>query len=332
MGFIGSLRRLVRLSEDAEKGIVDAAKASASIIEEAKSLQLSNLTEMFGTQYLKNINNVATLGLTELDSFVRFSRLGDYNNSFRAAFRDTDLLSTAGVRNTVNRVLRQAETELPDLAILKNDEALARNKKFFNITKDAKTTDDLNALVKNNKDLSESVNQLVKDTKRTGYLKLFGYSIAVAGAAVTAGFIYQLCVDEAQKSTGCFLYTQSGNKTVRCKVSQFSCLYPSNGTVCPNSSLPDDITKDTTACAGDNSKQYCLQTKCNAKLYATLNDNQTMRCEQKSASDVLLDGLNQIGAGAGSFVKNLLKQVIIWVLIALAIIVLFSVGSRLLFR
>lgn len=325
MGFAGSLRRLVRKSKKTATGAVDIAEASKSIVGEAKRLNLNELSDLFSTKYMKVVDNKALVGAIDIADFVHFSRLGDYSNSFYVAFKDTDVLASSNVQKAIKKVLSEAATELPDLPIKKYDEAIIRSKVGFNLDKKAlNTVDDIDKFVKNDAKLQQSVDKLVQQSKRTGFLKFFGYSVAISAAGLTALVVYQKCVEEAAKSTGCFMYTQSGTNVVKCKVSQFSCKNATTGNICTSKSLPDEIA-NSKACSEDANKNLnCIETLCDAARYADLQDNQVLRCESKSASDVLVDAINQAGSGIGSVVGSVGKNLLIWGLVAIVVIIIFT--------
>ena len=120
------------------------------------------------------------------------------------------------------------------------------------------------------------------------------------------------------------MYTQSGTNVVKCKVSQFSCKNATTGNICTSKSLPDEIA-NSKACSEDANKNLdCIETLCDAARYADLQDNQVLRCESKSASDVLVDAINQAGSGIGSVVGSVGKNLLIWGLVAIVVIIIFT--------
>lgn len=325
MGFAGSLRRLIRKSKSSATAAVDVAEASKNIVAEAKRLSLNDISDLFSTKYLKSSGDKVVLGSSELGSFVKYSRLGDYPNSFYAAFKDTDVLASANVQSSIKKVLSEAASELPDLPIQKADDALSRSRTGFNLDNTSlKSATDIDNFVKKDAKLQQAVDKVVQKTKRTGYLKFFGYSVAVSAAGLTALAIYQKCVEEAEKSTGCFLYTQSGNNVIKCKVSQFSCKNSSKGTICKDSELPDEISQNKDCSDDKNKDKECLESLCDASKYENLKDNQVLRCESRSASDVLIDAINQAGAGINNAVSSTGKNLLVWALVGLVVVIIFT--------
>lgn len=325
MGFAGSLRRLIRKSKSSATAALDVAEASKNIVAEAKRLSLNELSDLFSTKYLRSSGDKVLLGSTELGAFVKYSRLGDYPNSFYAAFKDTNLIASGNVQTAIKKVLSEASSELPDLPIKRADDALTRTKSGFKMDNvSLNTASDLDSFVKRDTKLQQSVDKLLQQSKRTGYLKFFGYSVAISAAGLTALAIYQKCVEEAAKSTGCFLYTKSGNNVIKCKVSQFSCKNSDSGTICKAGDLPDEIS-NSKACAEDaNKNQNCLESLCDSSKYESLKDNQVLRCESKTASDVLVDAINQAGAGVGNVVSSAGKNLLVWALIGLVVVIIFT--------
>ena len=325
MGFAGSLRRLIRKSKSSATAAVDVAEASKNIVAEAKRLSLNELSDLFSTKYLRRSGDKVLLGSTELGAFVKYSRLGDYPNSFYAAFKDTNLIASGNVQTAIKKVLSEAASELPDLPIKRADDALTRTKSGFKMDKvRLNTASDLDSFVKRDTKLQQSVDKLVQQSKRTGYLKFFGYSVAISAAGLTAMAVYQKCVEEAAKSTGCFLYTKNGNNVIKCKVSQFSCKNSKSDTICKSGDLPDEIC-NSKACVEDaNKNQNCLQSLCDSNRYESLKDNQVLRCESKTASDVLVDAINQVGAGVGNVVGSAGKNLLVWALIGLVVVIIFT--------
>lgn len=325
MGFAGSLRRLIRKSKSSATAAVDVAEASKNIVAEAKRLSLNELSDLFSTKYLRSSGDKVLLGSSELGAFVKYSRLGDYPNSFYAAFKDTDVLASANVQTAIKKVLSEASSELPDLPIKRADDALSRSKTGFNMDGvSLNTASDLDSFVKKDTKLQQSVDKLVQQSKRTGYLKFFGYSVAISAAGLTALAVYQKCVEEASKSTGCFLYTKSGNNVIKCKVSQFSCKNADSGTICKDGDLPDEISSSKACAEDDNKNKDCLESLCDSSKYENLKDNQVLRCESKSASDVLVDAINQAGAGVGNVVSSAGKNLLVWALIGLVVVIIFT--------
>lgn len=335
MSFIGKLRKIVRSSKNTSTGVIDAAAVSKGILKETEALNLKNLDALFSTKYVKNSGNKALVGLLDMDTFVRFSRLGDYSNSFAAAYRNTDLLASSGVQNSVRKVLQDAVNDLPDASLLKSDTSLARTKLKYGMGDVGKnnftSVSEINNFVKKSPELEGAVNKVVNNTKRTGYLKMFGYSVAVTGGAVTVALIYEKLLTEANNSTGCFSYTKSGNEVVKCKISQYSCLHPKDGNICASLDLPASILNDTTGCTGDNAKKPCDDTRCKSDNFTDLKDNQVIRCESKTVTDVLGEAINAVGAGATSVIGGAFTSILIWLAIGVGVIVAVVVIVKVVF-
>lgn len=324
MAFIGKLRKIVRGGRNSTTGVVDAATVSKNILKETERLNLRNLDNLFSTKYVVNKGNNAFIGLVDMDKFVHFSRLGDYTNSFSAAYRNTDLLASSSVQRSVRKVLDDAAASLPDSGVLRADTSLKRTKLKLGMGDVGKnnfnTVAELESFVKKNPELESAVNKVVTNSKRTGYLKMFGYSVAVSGGVVTAALIYDKLLTESKNSTGCFSYTKTGNEIVKCKISQYSCKHPKDGKLCASVDLPASIVNDATGCTGDNAGKECDETRCKSENFTDLKDNQVIRCESKTVSDVLGEAINSVGAGASSFVTGAIGSIFIWLAIAVGVI------------
>lgn len=319
MGFIGSLRKIINSGKDASTGVIDVATVSKNIVREAEQLRLSELGNLFTTKFLKLDNGKAFLGASDLRSFVSYARRGDYINSFQTAFRNEKLLSTPAIQRSVRKVLGDAASELPDARILAATEQLRQTKSKYKLnSKTFNSADDMDNFVKSNPELSSSVNKVVKEAKRTGKLKMFGYTAAVTAASFTAYALYEFCVKEAARNTGCFLFTKTGDQIIKCKVGSLSCKYPVDGKLCNESDTSVIVTDNRTDCLDKNVD--CENGKCNSDNYKNLKENQVLRCESKTAADILAESINSIGAGASSLITGAVGGILKWGLIILVVL------------
>nr|WQF02791.1 MAG: hypothetical protein [Apis mellifra filamentous-like virus] len=331
MGFIGSLRKFVRNAKDSS-GAINTVKVSESVVSEAKRLNLNNLTNMFSTTHVKTVDNKALFGTMELSEFVRVSRLGDYNNSFKKALANTTLLQNSAVERSVKKVLADAVSELPDAKLAKNVENVAATKKNLNIP-DATNVDELSAAVNANPKLKAQVEKLTRQVSNNPgrALKFFGYSVLLGAGAITTALILQKCVEEAAKASGCFYYYVEGGAVKKCKVSQLSCKTPNTNEAnisCATEILPSEIV-DATVCAND--KETECHANCNTEKY-DLPENSTLKCEHKSPGDILAEGIsNTIGPVVGGItntIQNIAKYLGIGLLVIFIIFILFYFFKR----
>lgn len=327
MGFAGALRKAIKAGTNVD-GVVDAAAVSKNIVKEAERYRLPELSSLFSTKYVKVTDGKTLIGKSEADNFIRYARLGDYTNSFEDAFGAANVL-TPNVRRSISKVLADAASELPDKTILNFDTRVTRTRETYKLggkNNQLKTVEEMETYVKANPKLAESVNKVVKEGKRTGFIKMFGYTLAVSGGVLTAATVYEHAVKEAAKNTGCFLYTKRGNGVTKCKISKLSCQYPSDGKVCSKDDVPASLSDDKTGCVDADKDKPCAGKLCDSNKYDDLAENQVLRCEQKSPGDVLAEMITELGSEASSAAKRIFGGIFKWLLIVIvAIVVIFLV-------
>lgn len=331
MGFAATLRRTVQASRNSANAVEDVSALSKNIIKEAENFKVSELSDLFSTKYLKNVDNKLMLGNIQMEDFVRYVRQGNFVNSFQAAFKDTNVLSSAAVQRSARKVLTDAASELPDAALLKATEKTNKIGEKFKLSgKTFSNVDELAEFVKTNPDLAREVNATVRRAKTKRTVKMTGYAATLTAAVVTPAVIYQMALDEAAKNTGCFKYTKKGTELVKCKIGKLSCKNPSDGTLCVESEIADSIKDNKTTCAEGN-KDPCLKGQCDTKLYKDLKDNEILKCESKTAGDVLAEAISWASESAIGFIGKSVKTVLIWGLSILGIFIVILFLFRFVF-
>lgn len=332
MGFVGALRKVYKDLGNS----TDLIAVSKRLSNEVQAYRVPQLLEFFKPKQLSISDGKLMLGQSEFKSFVDYARMGSFTNSFQTAFKGSDLLKIPSTRLTIDRVLRDAVIELPDARI--NDFVAKRNRvmkttKLNEQRNSLNTADDVKKFVEGNADVKRLAEAAVKSSKRTGFVKMFGYSVAIAATTFGLAELYQYCVTEAKNATGCFLYTKRGNEVSKCKIGYLSCKYGSGKNLCNSlncadgkngvTCLPDD---DKTTCADKTipCEKFCDSN--NVDPHLKLGDNQVLKCEEKKPADILGEVLASVGESVGSFVSGGIAGILKWALIIfLVIIVIFVV-------
>lgn len=305
MGFIGRIRG--HILKNFDNGVWDVAKISNSIVQDARNtIKLADIGSFFTPTYLREVNKTLVLGKSNLFDFVRAARDGDYRRSFAAAFPNVDALNNRQVRNVVNGLLNDARTTLPDSAIRQNIDAVNEAKRLYGLDKKPpiNTVEGLQEAVDASPQLKNDVGRLVEQTNRTKTLKILGASFTFGVGVVTAAAIYDLLVSEAAKQSGCFAYwRQNGaanGQIRRCKVRSYSCKSPQGGDDCLESIIPQPILTSTECQKEENKQKNCIHCDNDDPANATVPENVTLVCEEKSAGDLLVEGItNTVGKAAG---------------------------------
>lgn len=328
MGFLGSWRNILRISKNNVTGTVDAATFSKKIIAEAEKLKLNNIARLFDNNYLKNIDNKVFLGNIELKDFIKAARLGDYEGSFKTAFGSSPLLDNPGVKQALQKILSEAATTLPDLKVLHNVNAVTKGRKIFLLTDKASSASELSRLVAKNNQLKNIVDKLVLSVNRTKKIKFLGYTILIGAAAVTAYDIYQTCAEISANGTGCFIYYTAGGEIKKCKISPYSCLHATQGTLCSLPLLTNEMISCTDCQISDNKKKECIHCNNEDPYNEMLGEHQMLRCESPDPIDVLLEGIHQTIDGIISVGGNITSSLFnkFWVIL-MAILLIFIVIS-----
>lgn len=331
MGFVGALRKVYKEVENS----TNLTAVSKRLNTELQTYHLPQLREFFAPKQLSISDGKLMLGQSEFKSFVNYARLGSFTNSFQSAFKGSDLLRVPSARLAIDRVLRDAVNELPDARI--NDFTAKKNKIMtrtkLNDQRDTmKTADDVKKFVESNPEVKRLAESAVKSSKRTGFVKMFGYSVAIAAATFGLAELYEYCVTEAQNGTGCFMYTKRNNEVSKCKIGYLSCKYSSGKNLCNSlncasgktgvTCLPDD---DKTTCADKtlSCEKGCNSDNVDANL--KLGDNQVLKCEEKKPADILGEVIASVGDTVGSFVQGGIMGILKWMLIVFLVIVVIFV-------
>lgn len=327
MGFAATLRRTVQASRNANNVVEDVTALSKNIVKEAEKFNVRELSDFFGTKYLRNVDSKLMIGTLPMDDFVKYVRLGNYVNSFQAAFANTNLLSSPAVQRTVRRVLANATAQLPDAQLLKATENAKKVGQKYKLSgKTFASFDEFDKLVKDNPALAKDVNGTLRKARSKRFLKMIGYSVAVGAGGLTAAELYQLAANEAAKNTGCFRYTKKGTELIKCKISKFSCKNPQDGKLCPENELPASINDNKTACT-DSNKDPCLNDQCVSSKYPDLSDQDVLKCETKTTGDVIAEAISSAGSSALGFLTGTFSTILIWglVIVGIMLVVLFLV-------
>lgn len=329
MGFIGRLRGWILKSFE---GGVNTVKASEAIVSDARKTVTSvDIGSLFTTKYLREVDNVPHLGREPLFDFVAMSRRGNYAQSFGTAFEGVSALNNRQVRRVINDLLLDARQTLPDYRLARDIDEVEALRKLYGIDT-AKITNakELESTVNGNARLKSDVDRLVRSTGKTKTLKFLGYTAVIAAGTVTAAAIYSKLEQLAKEQTGCFAYWMDNTGRVRrCKVGSYSCASPDTDTPCLSSLLPDSILNNADCTKADNKTKDCIHCDNTDVANKDLPENVTLRCEKKTAGDLLLDTIsNTITRATGIFGGWIQWLVIIGVAIV-CIVIVFALVSRL---
>lgn len=329
MGFLGTLRRLV--SKNTKNGVLDAAAASEAITKEIKTTVVggADISSFFSPKYLRNVNEVARLGETNLHDFVRFSREGNFEGSFGSAFPGNAAIHTPAVRNTLNNLLRESRRTLPDFDIAQRDAAVSAIGKNTGINLHSlRTEEELSKAVASNSKMNDAVAKLIKQSNSTGKIKLLGVTIAISVGTASAVMIYRKAVELAETATGCFAYwTAANGETRKCKLKQLSCRSPRTNNECSNIMFPITTTECT---AEGNKKKACIHCDEKDPIMADIADNIVLRCEEKTAGDMLGEMITSTVGNVFDAARNIFGVLLRVGLIVLIVIIVLIVVVQML--
>lgn len=336
MGFVGALRKVFKDVENA----TDMSVVSKRLGKELDTYHLPQLREFFVPKQLSVSDGKLMLGQSEFKSFIDHARMGSFTNSFQMAFKGSDLLKVPSARLAIDRVLRDATNELPDARVA---DFVARRNKTMKSTKlsdqidSLKTTDDVKKFVESNPDVSRLADKVVKSSKRTGFVKMFGYSVAIAATTFGLAELYDYCVTEAKNGTGCFMYTKRNNDVTKCKIGYLSCKYATGKNLCNSLNCTDG--KTGVSCLPDDDKTTCadktlLCEKCdsnNPDPNLKLADNQILKCEEKKPAEILGEAIAAVTDTVGSFIGSGIGNVLKWGLIIIAVLLVIFFAFKFVF-
>lgn len=330
MGFIGALRKIVNEIGD----VPNVNTVSKRLVAETETFHVPQLKKFFTPNQLSVSDNKLMVGTSELKSFVNYARLGNFTNSFQAAFKNSDLLKVPSTRLAVERVLRDATNELPDARIASfsaKRNKVMKNTKLTDQLDNLKTADDVKKFVEGNPEMSRLAAAVVKNTKRTGFIKMFGYSVAIGAATFGLAELYNFCVTEAQNASGCFMYTKRNNEVTKCKIGYLSCKHATAKNLCTSLNCADN--KIGVSCLPDDNKTICSDKTQLCDKYCNsdnidpnlkLADNQVLKCEEKKPAEILGETIAAVADTAGSFITGGISSVLKWGLIGLLVVVLIT--------
>lgn len=323
------MRKIIRNAKVGGK--FNAAEASASLIQQTKVAKLTDLSSFFSTKYVTaGADNRGFIGALDADTFVRAARHGDFASSFQRAFRDTNLLSSSSVRNTVDRALREARTTLPDFKYARNVESIASAKRALKVGDTTiNSVDGLTDLATKNRSFKSAMNKLTIAVKRKKMMRMFGYTILFSAAVITPLVIYQRAVEEAEKLSGCYLYySRTSGEFEKCKVSTYSCLHGTKGLLCSDDLTTPAMRENKDCASSANAKSNCIHCDVNDEINVDLKEDQKLVCESPTAFDVIVDSItNTIGdvwSGVSSIGGNLLKYGAIILGIIFLVVIAFN--------
>lgn len=326
MGFLGSIRKLVLRTF--RSGKYDLQAASEAIVAEARrTVKTADVSGFFSPRYLREVDNVPRLGETRLFDFVRYSREGNFERSFGAAFPSNAALNNRQVRNTVNSLLLESRRTLPDFRMAQNDELLNAARRVTGVdTKRLNTIADVEHAVSANKKLGSETNSLLRRVNRTKKLHMFGLSFTLAGGALTAYTLFQYLQRVSAENSGCFAYwTDSSGNVRKCKVAAYSCSTANKGVECSAGMLPREILDNKDCQLSDNETKLCLHCSNDDPVNAALPDNVTLRCEEHTIGDVLIDAITNTVGNVWTGITGTLRTVFIWGAVALVIVIVLVI-------
>lgn len=332
MGFFGRLRGLVLKSY--KQGAYDLEAASKAIVNDAKSsVKGADISGFFTTRYMKNVNDVPYLGDAKLLDFIQFSREGNFASSFGTAFRNNPALQNRAVRNTINGLLDESRRTLPDFRVRQNLETLDAASTLTGLNlKSLKSAADLDTAVKANRTLGQKVEALARRVNVTKTIKFLGFSIAVGAAgAIGYEYLYKKMEELAAQNSGCFAYWYNNEKNIRkCKVTSYSCKTGAKTDMpCLSGVLPASIIENKECSDADNKNLICIHCQNDDPKNNELPDHVMLRCEEKSAGDMLVEAITEtignVWTGVTSGLGNifLYGAILLVVIIVLVIIVNF---------
>lgn len=328
MGFLGRIRKIV--AKNFSSSGYDVAKISDSLVAEAKLVsKATDISSFFSKQFVKNVGGTPMIGKTKLLDFSSFARQGSFAKSFDAAFPSNAALKNLQVRATVNKLLLDARRTLPDFRFARNAELVDSAAKGFNVNpKILKNADDLALAAAANPKLNDAVTKLLKRAKSGKTITAFGVTV-LFGATVTAAVVFDRMTKLAEEYTGCIAYWTDQNGNIRkCKVSQYSCKFGSKGETCLANVLPAAIVDNQDCQKADNKNKICIHCDETDKLNTDLPENMVLKCEEKSAGDMLLETvgntLGDVWGGVSNTFSTLFIIGAIFIVIVIVLVVVIN--------
>lgn len=327
MGFLGKIRNIV--AKNASGSGYDVAKISDSLVAEAKlASKATDISSFFSKQFVKQVGNTPMIGKTKLLDFSSFARQGSFAKSFDAAFPANAALKNLKVRATIDKLLLDARRTLPDFRFARNSELVNNAAKGFSLNpKTLRNADDLAIAAAANPKLNNAVTKLLNRAKSGKSITAFGVTVLI-GATATAAIVFERMTKLAEEYTGCIAYWADQNGNIRkCKVAQYSCKFGDKGETCLASVIPT-IVDNKDCLKPENKDKICIHCDENDKLNADLPENMLLKCEEKTAGDMLLETigntLGDVWGGVSSTFSTLFIVGAIFLVIVIVLVVVIN--------
>lgn len=323
------MRKLVLRS--IKDGKVDVELASKSIIQDAKSsVKGADISAFFSTRNLREVNGVTVIGKQPLFEFVTFTRIGDFELSFGRAFPDHAALKNLPIRNTINNLLLESRRTLPDFRVHRADQVISSASEVTGLNpKQLVNAGDLEKAVASNSKLSSATQQLMRRLVSTKTLKFVGWTAVIGTAgALTYQILYKKMEELAAENSGCFAYWYSANGELRkCKVQSLSCKSgDKTERPCLNGIIPTEVIENKDCLEDGNKEKNCLHCNIDDPLLAELPENVMVRCESKTAGDMLLEAISETVGNVWTGLGSAFSSLFLWgAILLVGIIVLIVV-------
>lgn len=324
MGFLGSIRKTVVNS--IRDGVYDVKKLSDELVTSAKrAVPTTDISNFFTTKFVKTVDNVPMLGNTKMLEFSQFAREGNFEGSFGKAFSGNAALRNPSVRSALDRLLLQARKELPDFKYSQNTDLLKRAKDAYKIDpKSLKSEADLAKAVDSSPQLKSNISRLLSASKTAGKVTFFGGAFVLA--SYTATELYKRAVEEAEKQSGCMAYwiDQNSGTVMKCKINAYSCRH-AKGNKCLAGVVPKEILENADCSKDENKDKLCNHCEENDTLNANLPENITLKCEEKTAGEIIYESIGQTLGNVWSGVSNGLRNIFLYGAIFLIVVIVLVV-------
>jgi hypothetical protein len=323
MGFLGSIRAITLKS--VKNGVYDVEKLSDELVRSAKTAApATDISNFFTTKFVRAVNNVPVLGESKLLDFSRFAREGNFQKSFGDAFPNNAALKNPAVRTTVNRMLLEARRTLPDFRYAQNAELLTSAKNAYKIDPKKLTSKaELASAVESNPGLKSAVSRVLSTAKTTGKVVIFGATVALA--AYTADALYDKLVEMAAEESGCFAYWMDQNGLKKCKIESYSCRTGASGSKCLSGVLPNEILTNDDCGQDANKDKLCNHCSDDDPVNENLPQNFVLKCEDKTAGDMLLEVIGNTVGNVWSGVSSGLRSIFLYGTIFLVVVIVLVV-------
>lgn len=327
MGFIGSIRTVALRS--IKNGVYDVKRLSDELVASAKRAAVNtagDVSSFFGRKFVREVNGTPLLGDTKLFEFSRFAREGNFEQSFGKAFPGNAALRNPSVRGAIDRMLLESRRTLPDFRYSQHVDLANNAGKSLGVDpKTLKTADDLSLAVEANPKLKSAESRLLQRAKNNKK-KIFLFGTSFTLVAVTAAALHAKAEELAAEESGCFAYWTDGAGSIhKCKVSPYSCKHGASGQRCFGGLLPDEILNNTDCQQEANREQNCVHCREDDPANVNLPENVMLKCEEKTAGDVLLEAISQTVGNVWSGVTSGLRSVFIYGTIFLVIVIVLVV-------